>query len=285
MMWKGINMKKTVRNTIIFCTVTLASGWIGVLVDKVLTQQPEGETLGMGLWLVLPLLTALLLRAFSRDWKDAGLRLNIKRNKKWYLAAVLIYPAVMVITLGLAALFGTVDFSQFNIQAFVPLATVSMLGNLIRNVFEEFAWRGYLTPKLISMKLNDWMIYLIVGIIWALWHAAYYMVFLPDAYFTSISRLGMVVTGCIVMLAWTVMFVEIFRLTKSIWPCVLMHAIEDAFPTVLLMTGGFVTISSKADVWLNPITGVVAVVLFLAIGLALRAIRRLKEKELLPCGS
>ncbi len=285
MMWKGINMKKTVRNTIIFCTVTLASGWIGVLVDKVLTQQPEGETLGMGLWLVLPLLTALLLRAFSRDWKDAGLRLNIKRNKKWYLAAVLIYPAVMVITLGLAALFGTVDFSQFNIQAFVPLATVSMLGNLIRNVFEEFAWRGYLTPKLISMKLNDWMIYLIVGIIWALWHAAYYMVFLPDAYFTSISRLGMVVTGCIVMLAWTVMFVEIFRLTKSIWPCVLMHAIEDAFPTVLLMTGGFVTISSKADFWLNPITGVVAVVLFLAIGLALRAIRRLKEKELLPCGS
>ncbi len=285
MMWKGINMKKTVRNTIIFCTVTLASGWIGVLVDKVLTQQPEGETLGMGLWLVLPLLTALLLRLFSRDWKDAGLRLNIKGNKKWYLAAVLIYPAVMVITLGLAALFGTVDFSQFNIQAFVSLATVSMLGNLIKNVFEEFAWRGYLTPKLISMKLNDWMIYLIVGIIWALWHAAYYMVFLPDAYFTSISRLGMVVTGCIVMLAWTVMFVEIFRLTKSIWPCVLMHAIEDAFPTVLLMTGGFVTISSKADVWLNPITGVVAVVLFLAIGLALRATRRLKEKELLPCGS
>ena len=35
----------------------------------------------------------------------------------------------------------------------------------------------YLTPKLIELKLNDWFIYIISGLVWSLWHAAYYLVF------------------------------------------------------------------------------------------------------------
>ena len=54
---------------------------------------------------------------------------------------------------------------------------MSTIGNFIKNIFEEFSWRGYLTPKLIELKLNDWFIYIISGLVWALWHAAYYLVF------------------------------------------------------------------------------------------------------------
>ena len=39
---------------LIFVFTVLASGWIGVFLDSLLTNQPEGNTLGMGLWLIFP---------------------------------------------------------------------------------------------------------------------------------------------------------------------------------------------------------------------------------------
>ena len=58
----------------IFIFVILVSGWLGVLLDSMLPKQPKGNSLGMGLWLVLPLFTALLLRLISRDWEDFGVK-------------------------------------------------------------------------------------------------------------------------------------------------------------------------------------------------------------------
>lgn len=157
---------------------------------------------------------------------------------------------------------------------------MSTIGNFIKNIFEEFSWRGYLTPKLIELKLNDWLIYLVSGLIWALWHAAYYIVFLPNEYFESISRLNMLLSGCILMVCWSIMYVEIYRLTKSVWPCVIMHAIEDAVPTVLVTITGIITFTNSSDFWLNPISGVVATIIFLGIGIVLRSIRIKKERQL-----
>ncbi|OCA92097.1 CPBP family glutamic-type intramembrane protease [Pseudobacillus wudalianchiensis] len=264
---------------IVFIILVLASGWLGVLLDSVLIEQPEGNSLGMGLWLVLPFLTAIILRTISRDWKDMGMKPNLKGNMKWYLVSFAIYPLVTLITVGLAALFRVTDLSNVDLRPFFSLVVVSVAGNFIKNIFEEFSWRGYLTPKLIELKVNDWLIYLVSGLGWALWHAAYYMVFLPDSYFESISRVGMLLSGCVLMLCWTVMYVEIYRLTKSVWPCVLMHAVEDAFPTVLVTISGVITFTKSGDVWLNPISGVVATILFLGIGLLLRWIRIEKERH------
>lgn len=46
--------KKTIRNIGIFIFFVIISGWIGVLVDSVLIAQPEGDSLGMGIWLCGP---------------------------------------------------------------------------------------------------------------------------------------------------------------------------------------------------------------------------------------
>lgn len=262
---------------IIFVIIVLASGWLGVLLDSILTEQPEGNSLGMGLWLVLPLLTAIILRIIRRDWKDMGINPNFQGNIKWYLVSFAIYPFITIITVGFGLLLGATNLSNFEMSSLFSLVVISVAGNFIKNIFEEFAWRGYLTPKLIELKVNDWLIYLISGLVWALWHAAYYMVFLPNNNFESISRLGMLLLGCVLMVCWTVMYVEIFRLTKSVWPCVLMHAVEDAFPTVLVTISGIITFTKNGDFWLNPISGVVATILFLGIGLVLRSIRIKKE--------
>jgi len=262
----------------VFIVIVLLSGWCGVWVDSMLPEQPEGNSLGMLVWLVLPLLAAILIRAYNRDWKDMGIKPNIRGNLKWYVVSFAIYPFITIVTLGLAFLFGGIELSTIEMSAFITLVVVSVGGNFIKNIFEEFAWRGHLTPKLLELKVNDWFIYLISGLVWALWHAVYYLVFLPEEYLGSLSRVGILLVGCVLMVCWAMMYVEIYRLTKSVWPCVLMHAIEDAFPTVLVTTSGMLTfVNHYVDFWLNPITGVLATVLFLGVGLLLRSIRLQKD--------
>ncbi|RDW17472.1 CPBP family intramembrane metalloprotease [Oceanobacillus arenosus] len=262
----------------IFIIIALGSGWIGVLLDSILKEQSEGNSLGMGLWLVLPFLTVIVIRLISRDWKDMGIRFNFKGNIKWYALSVVIYPFVTVLTVGLALVIGEASLSSVDVDAMFSLVAVSVAGNFIKNIFEEFSWRGYLTPKLIEIRVNDWLIYFISGLVWALWHAPYYIVFLPDVNFETISRLDMLLLGCVLMVCWTIMYVELYRLTKSVWPAVLMHAVEDGFPTVLVIISGFVTFTNKGNFWLNPISGAVATILFTAIGLYLRTIRIKKER-------
>ncbi len=101
-----------------------------------------------------------------------------------------------------------------------------------------------------------------------------------NEYFESISRLNMLLSGCILMVCWSIMYVEIYRLTKSVWPCVIMHAIEDAVPTVLATITGIITLTNSSDFWLNPTSGVAATVLFLGIGIVLRTIRIKRERQL-----
>lgn len=267
-------MKKSKkRNLIIFIVITLTSGWIGALLDLVLKEQPQGNSLGMGLWLILPLTSVLIIRTSERDWKDMGLRPNLKSGFKWYALAFLLYPVVTVVTFIPAMIFNCVDLSVFNLDTFISLALFSIVGGFLKNIFEEFSWRGYLTPRLIGLKLNDWAIYGICGLVWSLWHAAYYMVFLPDIYFQTISRAGMIAVGCVLMTSWTVMYVELYRLSKSVWPCVLMHAVEDAVPTVLVATGSFLTFTELGDILFNPVSGIIATILFVVTGLYLRRLR------------
>lgn len=268
---------KNRRNLIVFIIAVLGSGWLGVFIDSILIKQSEGNSLGMGLWLVIPLLTSVILRTMGRDWKDTGLKLHVKENWKWYFVAVLIYPVSMLLSVFVAGVFGMVEIKPMIFSAYLSAVMVAVPGNFVKNIFEEFAWRGYLTPKLVSLKLNDWIIYLITGLVWSLWHAPYYLVFLPDRYFLQTSRLSMLISGCIIMTGWSIMFVEIRRLTNSVWPCVLMHTIEDVVPTALVTIGGYFVFSQSTLFWFEPTSGVVASLFFIAVGLILRHYRKKRE--------
>lgn len=41
--------KKSMRNILGFVVVVIISGWLGILVDSILTEQPEGDSLGMAI--------------------------------------------------------------------------------------------------------------------------------------------------------------------------------------------------------------------------------------------
>jgi uncharacterized membrane protein len=275
-------MNKTIRNIIIFAIVAITCGWFGVFADKFVEQQPEGESLGMGIWLVFPLLTVILLRLFAGDgWKDLGIRPNFKGNLKWYAIAVLIYPLVTAIVLLLGKIFGWIDFANFRTNVYLTGFVTTLLPNFIKNIFEESVWRGYLTTKLLKEKVKDIWLYLIVGGIWGVWHLPYYLCFLPEAdmyQILPVGRLAFALVAITSMICWTVMFVEFFRLTKSIWSVVILHMVEDSVINHLVIDGHIVIVAGK-EFLISPIAGIITSTLYLGAGLFLRQKRIKKELQ------
>lgn len=47
----------------------------------------------------------------------------------------------------------------------------------LKNIGEEFGWRGYLVPRLAGTGINRWKLHLIVGAVWAGWHLPYLSTF------------------------------------------------------------------------------------------------------------
>lgn len=269
--------KKAIGSIGIFIFVVIISGWIGVLVDSVLIAQPEGDSLGMGIWLVLPLLTVLVIILFSKaSWRDFGFKPNFKGNMKWYLASVFIFPVVTAIVLLIGAITNWIDLSAFNLKPFLLAFCSALLINFIKNIFEETVWRGYLTSQLVKLNLSDLKLYLIVACVWFLWHLPYYLVFLPEADIRSVmpvSRAVYVIVAFTTFLAWTVMFTELFRVTKSVWPCVILHTVEDSLINHLVISG-YISIATGREILISPINGVITSILYVAVGLGIRAYRR-----------
>lgn len=273
-------MKQIIRNVIVFVAIVIMSGWIGVLVDSFLTEQPEGDSLGMGIWLVLPMLTALILALLSKiGWRELGIKPNLTGNFKWYIISVLIFPVVTGITLIIGRATNWIDLSELNLKAFIGVFFSTILVGFIKNIFEESVWRGFLTSQLVKLNLTDWKIYLIVGVVWGVWHIPYYMVFLPEADLQMVlpaSRFIFIVVAIITMSCWSIMYIELYRITKSIWPCVLLHTVEDSLINPLVISG-FISISPGKEILVSPISGVITSLLYLGVGLAIRA-NRLRMK-------
>ncbi|MCC5930388.1 MAG: CPBP family intramembrane metalloprotease [Cyclobacteriaceae bacterium] len=268
-----MEISKTARNVIIFSIAALGVGWLGVWLDGRLPAQEEEETLGMAVWLVLPLLVVIVLRTFAGDgWKDAGLHPRFRGNSKWYLWAFIIFPLVTGLTLALGYVTRWIDFTGFDISSYAGVFVSLFFVNIVKNIFEESVWRGYLTVKLVKLGLQDISIYLIAGLIWGFWHAPYYLVFLPEESMYTVlpvDRITFALVAVVSMVIWTVMFTELYRLTGSIWPLILLHAVEDALINHLVIDG-YIQISAGMEWVISPISGLIPNLMYLAIGLWLR---------------
>jgi len=281
--------KKDIRNIGVFVFVVIVSGWLGVLADSFLTEHPEGDSLGMGIWLVLPLLAAFALILFSKmGLHDLGFKPNFKGNIKWYLASVLIFPVVTAIVLIIGAATNWIDLSAFNFKPFALGFCSTLLVNFIIDIFEEGAWRGYLTSQLLKFNLSDWKLYLIIGCVWTLWHVPYYLVFLPETdiqVIMPVSRAIYIVVAFTTFLSWTVMFTELFRVTKSVWPCVILHTVEDSLINLVVISG-YIDIAAGKEILVSPINGIITSILYIAVGLGIRAYRRrVNQNDYLPKGA
>ena len=275
-------MNKIIRNISIFIFVSLSCGWLGLFIDKIIGPQPGEKSPGMGIWLILPLITTLLLRIFAGDgWKDIGIKLNLKDNIKWYITSILIFPLVTAFIFILGKIFGWINFSNFRIEAYLTGFIGTLIVNFIKNIFEESVWRGYLTAKLLKTKIKDIWLYIVVGGVWGTWHLPYYLFFLPHSIMYEVlpvGRLVFAITSIITMIFWSVMFVEIYRLTKSIWPAVLLHTVQNSLLDHLVIDGHIIITSGK-EIWISPVIGIITTLFCVGVGLILR---RYRIKRMMP---
>ncbi len=237
---------------------------------------PPSQGLGQLLWLVAPLGTALLLRTFAGDgWKDFGLRPALKKNAVWYGVSLVIFPicAMLIVAIGLVLGLTTLpDFSLTKVGLFLQVVALGLIPAFIKNIFEEFAWRGYLAPRMHSLGLNDWVGHVLVGLIWAAWHIPYYLFFLDRASFavyTSqnlITFFPMLFAG---VLAMSLIYGEIRLLTQSVWSALLLHTVSNAFGNPLILQG-FIKMVPGADVFVSPgPESILSIIFYCLIGVGL----------------
>lgn len=175
--------KRDKINLTVFTLVTITTGGLGYLLDQILTEQPQGNSLGMGIWLVLPFLTGIILRVINKDLNQIGVRPNFKNNMKWYAVAAFTFPCTMTICIIIAKAMGGLVIGQIETGALFMLMMTAFGENCIKNIFEEFSWRGCLVPYLEKMGINDWTLYFTSGLIWGMWHITYYMFFFAGRIF------------------------------------------------------------------------------------------------------
>ncbi|MBS4060883.1 MAG: CPBP family intramembrane metalloprotease [Bacteroidetes bacterium] len=276
------NNGRTIRNLVLFTIVVLSIGFIGRGLD-VQMGNPPSESLGMLLWLVVPSIFSLLLRAFGGDgWKDFGIKPNFKGNGVYYAISLLVYPVLTLVILLIGSGLGLVTFPSLSMNALGMIVQVFLVGavpEFIKNIFEEAAWRGYLAPKIHSLRLNDFVGHAIVGFIWGAWHIPYYLYFLDLSIlemFTTLNLAVFIPLSIVVMISWGMVYGELRLLTNSIWPAVLMHMVEDAFLNQLFIDN-HIQIIPGTDWLVSPVNGLIGIVLFAVLGVVLRQIRKRKE--------
>ena len=273
-----ITNKKTLRNVILFSLAAISCGWIGVGVNQLLGEPSNLESLGSGIFIATPIVCMILLRLLGGDgWKDFPLKPRFKQNTRWYIFAIAVYPVVIGITLFVGSLLGWVDMSKFSVAAYFPVFAVAFLPIFIKNIFEETAFRGYLTVKMEQLTKNEWVIYLVVAFVCQIWHLPYNLIFLDDAYqaiFFPYSKVLFVLVSFVVIAVWTIMYTEIFFLSRSLLLVVLMHSMKDALNP--LISEGFTVISPDKTLLVSPLFGLIPTLIYLAIGLYLRKIRKSK---------
>ncbi len=267
-------MNKSFRNIIIVALFTVGGGWIGIWLNNITgNTMPPLQSLGALVWLTTPALSGILLRAFGGDgWKDAGFGLNLISGWKWYLTAILVYPLAALLTFGMATLLGAVNadgFATQGLNAYISTAGMIVIGSLMKNIFEELAWRGYLTPRLDAAKVHPILNHLIVGVLWWAWHLPYYYYFLDHAVLEAAITTSIPVflaIGFFVMLPTSILFGELRLISKSVWTVFILHEVINGLSMPLIINGFIKTNGLLGTIFTPTNEGIVTSILFGAAG-------------------
>jgi membrane protease YdiL (CAAX protease family) len=130
--------------------------------------------------------------------------------------AFLVPSAIWLIAFGISVL-----FNKNSQPVWVALATLPVI--FLVNYGEEIGWRGYALPCLMR-RFNPLVASLILGLIWALFHAALYW-----------QRPSFGLMASLIILLVSVILAWIFVNTQKILPGTLFHAMFNAWTQVFVV--------------------------------------------------
>lgn len=205
--------------------------------------------------MLTPAASVIITRLVTKEgFADLYLKPHFKGNFKWYLAAYFGTPAVAYFGAAVYFLIFRNDWepltSQYALETgcetvaeyfgqlavIIPLAVlVNPIMGLLQCFGEEFAWRGYLLPKL-NRHFSYRTSVLIDGVIWGLWHAP--IIAMGVNYGSEHPLWGILaMTAYCVILGMIESF--LFSKTGSVWCPVVFHAALNAMdkfsPSALFM--------------------------------------------------
>ena len=271
-----MDTRHTKRNLIIFSVLTIGLAIFSGIIEPFTTPpdaEPGSAGLGQLLWLVSPFIIMLGLRLFGGDgWADLGLKPNFRSNGFWWAASVLVFPVVIGIILVLGASLGGLDLDPTMSSAFTSMLMAAFISAIFKNIFEEFAWRGYLAPKVYSLNMNIWVSHAIIGFVWGAWHLPFLYALWPYLtpnmlwYFIPLLFAG--------TFSQSIVYGEIRLATNSVLPAWIMHTIGNTIGNTLLLSG-FLQLNSGKELWFSPgAESVASILLMLAVGVLLHQRRK-----------
>ena len=207
--------------------------------------------------MLIPSIGVVITRIVTKEgFKNLWIKPNIKGNIKYYIFA---WFGMIVLTVIGAALYFIIFPDKFDgnmtylvnvykatgqnvsaetlkSQMFIQILMAIFLAPIFNAFFcfgEEWAWRGYLLPKMIK-KFKLLPMLLINGVIWGLWHAP--LTALGHNY--GVNYTGYPYTGIFAMSIFCIVLGIIFSYlairTKSCIPAVIAHGSLNGFASVAM---------------------------------------------------
>ncbi len=179
-----------------------------------------------------PAIGAIVVRKWvtREGFADAGLSLNIRREWRYYLFALL-YPVIIVpatLILAFIASAERPDFSSLTVMSLLQMIIIAIVSTPI--VWgEEFGWRGYLQVRLFAEK-PLWSA-VVTGLIWGVWH--YPMILM--GYLFSGNPLGLLLYP-INMIFTSIIYGWLRLRSGSVWSASLAHATGNTIINPLLVS-------------------------------------------------
>lgn len=244
----------------IFALITIIIPWTAMLG---LGSEPNG--LGQLLFIISPLVGIFILRlVYKNSWSDSRLKIYSKEGKTilGYAFAFLYYLIALFLSLLILNIFGLIDLLSEDIQDIIMISLGYIPFIFIKNIFEEFSWRGYLQPKMDRLTKNTHVSVIITGIIWGIWH--FPLIILTDYRHGSLwYYLPLVIIGTIFV---SYLYKWLVDISNTVWTAVLMHTVGNVIAYGIIEV---ITYSDSVYLLGSPDTSSILSLLFMILSVVI----------------
>ncbi|MBR2046247.1 MAG: CPBP family intramembrane metalloprotease [Agathobacter sp.] len=286
----------TKKRLIIFLAITFLATWgycllfVYPFADATSAEAISSLQLRVAATMFIPAICVLITRLVTKEgFQNSMIKPNFKGNIRVYLLA---YFGPSILTLLGAIVYFLIFPNQFDINCGYLLKSYEALGvdlntmpmpanllmfsqgitgilfgpimNFVTCFGEEWAWRGYMVPKM-AENMKTVPMLLVSGVVWGLWHAPLTVI----GHNYGMGYWGYPFTGILAMcLFCTVIgiFMSYITLkTQSCIPAVLAHGAINAFASI----GIYFTIDG-GNAFIGPApTGVIGMIAFIVLDIFL----------------
>ncbi|MBB3696856.1 CPBP family intramembrane metalloprotease [Flammeovirga yaeyamensis] len=222
-------MQSSLKYASIFIAITLILTWS---FTAIIFQ--DESTIGMfALCMFIPAVVGIILNAvryksIKKVIEPLAGRLNAKSTLFAFLYPILFIGllAVIHITFG----FGTLN--QDKLENLYTLPTLGGMGMGLLLIFgEEYGWRGFLLPNL-AESLGKVKAMIIVGIVWALWHAP--IVYMLAKVTNFEHPLGVMILQMGAVFVFSFPFAYAWFESKNVLPPMIFHYVWNFYNPIIL---------------------------------------------------